>query len=250
MNTMSIIPARVVEIKQITEEVYYLKAKPISYINNINPFNFFMIWIPRIDELPLSIAYLYDNEYSFLFKVKGIGTQTLSKVLPGQFIGLKGPLGRGFIINDPLKKALVIAGGIGIAPIPLFIDRAMCKELDVIWGVKKGIELFDIDSLFPGIRGKYNLIIATEDCSHGMCGTVLDVLKSIDIRNYDIIIAVGPKPMLNEICSKYIKINKDIYVALETLVKCGIGVCGSCYIPSSDKLLCRDGPVFKCSEVI
>lgn len=251
MSRMSIEPARVVNINRVAEDIYYLRVEPLFGVKSVEPFNFFMVWIPRTDEIPLSIAYTDGNSYSFLFKVKGIGTQTLSRVSVGQFVGLKGPLGRGFTIDNATKRVLVIAGGIGIAPVPLFIHRSRYKKLDLVWGVRRKEELFDIHMHFPWLKERYNLIVATEDCSYGICGTVLDALDKLEVGKYDTLIAIGPTTMLWSICKSIGNgITTEVYIALETMVKCGVGLCGSCYIKSSDKLLCTDGPVFKCNEVI
>lgn len=244
---MSVNPAKVLEVKRVAKDVYYILVEPLHGIYEVKPFNFFMVWVPRIDEIPLSIAYVKNSFLAFLFKVRGSGTKTLSDIAPRQFIGLKGPLGRGFTVHDDSKNILVIAGGIGIAPIPLFIEMSRYKKLDVIWGAKSSDELFNLNELFPDISGRYSLIIATEDCSYGVCGTVLEALKTVDIDVYDVIISVGPTLMLQRIC-EYLN-SERAYVALETMVKCGIGICGSCYIKSSSKLLCSEGPVFKCHEV-
>ncbi|MEM4047579.1 MAG: hypothetical protein QXI65_07705 [Metallosphaera sp.] len=132
---MSINPAKVLNVEHIARDIFYILVEPIHDIYRVKPFNFFMVWIARVDEIPLSIAYIKNNALAFLFKVKGVGTKKLSEIKPGQFIGLKGPLGRGFIINDYSKNVLVIAGGIGIAPTPLFIGMSRFKKLDVVWGL-------------------------------------------------------------------------------------------------------------------
>lgn len=250
MSVMSIKPAKVLSIDRIARDTYYLRVEPVFGVEKVEPFNFFMVWVPRIDEIPLSIAYADDVSYSFIFKIKGLGTQMLSMVLKGQFIGLKGPLGRGFVFDDLSRKILIISGGIGIAPIPFFIHKARYESLDIIWGVKEGEELFDLVSLFPSLSGRYRLIVATEDCSYGVCGTVLEALKSLNLNAYDSIIAVGPKQMLRKVCDLINGSSTESYIALETIVKCGIGLCGSCYIKSTNKLLCVDGPVFRCNEVV
>lgn len=254
MNTMSIKPAKVLEVRRLAEGTFYVKVEPLFVDQEVKPFNFFMVWIPRVDEIPLSVAYFNGSHYCFLFKVKGEGTRALSAVKPGDFIGLKGPFGRGFKIEDKSEKVLIVAGGIGIAPIPFFIREARIAEaeIDIVWGVKRGNEIFDIDEVFNDIAGGYKMTIATEDCSYGLCGTALDALKSRDIDSYSKIIAVGPSSMLKAFC-EYVStagVKASVFIALETMVKCGIGICGSCYIKHSDKLLCTDGPVFRCEEVL
>ena len=248
---MSVKPAQVLCIDKVAEDVFHLSLKLLWGAESVRPFNFFTIWVPRVDEIPLSIAYYDGEKYSFLFKVRGVGTKALASIRPGSFLGLKGPLGRGFLIHDKTSRILAVVGGIGIAPIPFFIKGSSYSRLDVVWGVKKKSELFDLNKLFPEIAGKYHLITATEDCSYGVCGTVIDALKNIDLDTYDIIIAVGPQPMLRLLCENTRELKaSSVYVALETIVKCGAGLCGSCYIKYTNKLLCVDGPVFRCDEVI
>jgi len=244
---MPLIPARILYIENLAENTYRLAVEPLYRVEDVKPFNFFMVWVPRVDEIPLSIAYRRRDVIEFLFKVRGEGTRKLSTLYPGNLIALKGPLGRGFVVENDLENILVLAGGIGIAPIPFFISRSRYRRLDLVWGVRERGELFNLKNLYPEISEKFSLIIVTEDCSYGICGTVLDALRSIDINAYSIILAVGPTAMLSKVC-EYVKGN-NVYVALETMVKCGLGICGSCYIKSSTKLLCVEGPVFSCNEV-
>lgn len=246
-------PARVTLNIEIAKDTYLLEVEPfLQLYEKLNPFNFFMIWIPRVDEIPLSVADFDGKRLRFLYKVKGIGTEALTEYRKDMIIGIKGPLGKGFHIEQiPNTRWLAIAGGIGIAPIPYFIKiwKGYGVDVDILWGVRTADEIFNINEFFQDVKGS-RVIITTEDCRYtdGYCGTVMDILKNIDVKNYDGLIAVGPNNMLKAICLELCKL--DPYIALETLVKCGIGICGSCYIEASDKLLCIDGPVFRCSEVM
>uniref|UniRef100_A0A7C2VGY7 FAD-binding FR-type domain-containing protein n=1 Tax=Ignisphaera aggregans TaxID=334771 RepID=A0A7C2VGY7_9CREN len=246
MNPMPMVPAKIVSVESIAKDTYIIKVLPTNNLS-ADPFNFFMVWIPRVDEIPLSVSFIEGEMLTFLVKIRGAGTKALASLKPGDFVGLKGPLGKSFIVIDNTKSILVLVGGIGIAPIPLFIQRSRYRKLDLVWGVKSEEELFDLRKLFPFIGARCSVTIATEDCSHGICGTVIDALKYVNADRYDMVLAVGPKAMLRSIC-KHLGDDK-VYVALETMVKCGLGLCGSCYIRSSTKLLCVDGPVFRCSEV-
>lgn len=250
-------PARVISNVEIAKDIYLLELESLHYLHEIpQPFQFFMIWIPRVDEIPLSVADFSENRLRFLYKVKGDGTKTLAKYYnEGMVLGVKGPLGKGInrVRYTSNVKWLAIAGGIGVAPIPYMIKvyRRYGVHVDLLWGVKTSDEVFNIHNLFPGTEGG-KVIITTEDCRYenGYCGTVVDAIKHIDLENYDDVIAVGPRDMLKTICLELYKFKLDPYVGLETLVKCGMGICGSCYVKASDKLLCIEGPVFRCSEVL
>jgi len=81
-----------------------------------------------------------------------------------------------------------------------------------------------------------------------MVPQVLQYIIEKEGVKWSTIIAVGPKPMLKSICST-IDPSIEVYVSLETMVKCGLGACGSCVLKPLPKLLCIHGPVFKCNEV-
>jgi len=245
-------PFKVLENKPVALDTYLLATEPISMLNDIDvkPFNFFNIWVPGVDEIPLSIAYKVEKKLFFLYKVRGIGTKTLAQQKVGAFIGVKGPLGKGF---EPKKgeKWLVVAGGIGVAPVPMLIKKIfeVGAELDVFWGVRRSSEFFNIVEIFGLPKKAWRIVKASEDCIEGFCGLVIDAIRGINVDRYDVIIAIGPQEMLKMFCKLYGENRENIYVSLETMVKCGMGICGSCYVSGSEKLLCIDGPVFRCFEV-
>ncbi|MDK6028468.1 hypothetical protein QPL79_03745 [Ignisphaera sp. 4213-co] len=244
-------PAKIIENRKISSDLHLLKIKLMQKLHiSIEPFNFFNIWVPRVDEIPLSIAYADNESLFFLYKVRGLGTKTLSQLNQNSFIGVKGPLGKGFK-PLPNEKWLVIAGGVGIAPVPFLLKWGLSlgTKIDVVWGVKKSSEFFDVANVFNLPQEGWKLIKVSEDCIDGLCGLATDVLSNMNIAEYDVIIAIGPQQMLKTFCT-LLKDKENAYVSLENIVKCGFGVCGSCYVKESQKLVCIDGPVFKCSEAV
>lgn len=209
------------------------------------PMQFVMLWVPRVDEMPMSVADYESKRLSVIFKVRGRGTEALSK--GPKLIGVRGFYGRGLSLK-PNEMVLFIAGGIGIAPFP-YLARVAGKvgaSVSLAWGVKTGSELFDISGLafFSSVK---DVKIATEDCSKGYCGTVVDLaLKLYKERNWDKVIAVGPNAMLARVCDA---LGPDVLVAPEAITKCGIGVCGSCTLKPRPLLLCVHGVLIPCGEV-
>ncbi len=248
VSTHSIIPARVVLNRALSRRFHIIKVRPLTLIKRPKPVQFFMVWSPGVDELPLSVAgYNASGEITFIYEIKGPGTRRLSELKPDSFVGLKGPLGRPLEVADG-GTALVVTGGSGVAPVPFITKHLASKgyQLEVVWGVKRGDELFNLCSLMSGFE---YLNIATEDCSAGYCGLASELAKSLLSKTrYDLVVGVGPKKMLESLCKATLGVKT--YVVLEAIVKCGLGLCGSCVLQPTDRLLCVDGPAFKCEEVI
>lgn len=204
---------------------------------------------------PFSIHRICGQEIEILFKVVGKGTKILSEKEIGQKIDIIGPLGKGFKINLDLENAILVSGGIGIAPL-----YALAKELSKY---KKNVYILmglpDKESIslsFNEIKAK--VMIATEKRQEGLYhGPVtvmlLDFLdKQKDLPNKEIF-ACGPWAMLKEIANISKSNAISCQVLLEERMGCGIGACMSCVCKTYKKgysRVCIDGPVFDANDVV
>ncbi|NPA96111.1 MAG: dihydroorotate dehydrogenase [Crenarchaeota archaeon] len=243
------ISARVAEVRRVSSTLWRIDLELLEGVDEPKPFTFAMLWIPRVDEIPLSIAKFSRGLVSFIFRVRGEGTKRLASLRRGDFVALKMPLGKGYA-PKPRERILAVAGGVGIAPIPRLLD--FCKDtgcdVTIVWGVRTRSEYCD-----PSLLGldSDRVEVASDDGSIGFRGTAIDLaLEVLRNQRFDTAIAIGPKPMLRAFCEKVraFAISRAL-VSVETTVKCGLGICGSCYIKQLPKLLCVDGPVFDCHEV-
>jgi len=187
-----------------------------------------------------------------LFKRHGRGTALLAECRPGQRVRLVGPLGRPFAQPGPGERALLVAGGTGIASVRELAARLQADgfAVAVLLGARTSEDLMgqaDFEAL--GL----SLEIATEDGSRGTRGLVTRLLEaalagSEPARVY----ACGPTPMMRraaEIAEQY---GQPCSVSLENPMACGFGVCLGCAAPrrrGGYALVCRDGPVFEASEI-
>ncbi|MEO3993145.1 MAG: dihydroorotate dehydrogenase [Desulfurococcaceae archaeon TW002] len=246
-HTYSVTPAKVYFNNVLSSRFRMIKVRPLHSLVTPEPPQFFMVWIPGVDEIPLSVADYDEEGISFIYEVKGVGTNALSKLGSGSYLGLKGPLGKPLKIVEG-SSTLLVVGGSGVAPTPYitkYLAYRGCR-FEVVWGVKKRSELFNLGSIMSGVE---YIHIATEDCSIGYCGMASELARELVSKyKYDLVIGVGPRGMLKSLCEVTSGLNT--YVVLETIVKCGLGLCGSCILPNTDKLLCVDGPAFKCEEVM
>ncbi|MEM4593529.1 MAG: hypothetical protein QXU80_00700, partial [Zestosphaera sp.] len=147
----SVTPARVYLNNVLSNRFRMIKIKPLHSLKTPEPPQFFMVWVPGVDEIPLSVAD-YDGEtITFIYEVKGAGTNALSRLGPGSYLGLKGPLGKPLNIVEGFSTLLVV-GGSGVAPTP-YITKDLASRgcrCEVVWGVKKRSELFNLGSIMSG----------------------------------------------------------------------------------------------------
>jgi len=245
--------ARYVHREMLANGIYLAKLRLVEPFESYpSPAQFVMVWVPGVKEMPMSIShYSCDGELTIVFRVRGVGTQKLASIGIGSVLGIRGPLGKGIAIRPEWKRVAILAGGIGIAPTPLLVSALTVHgcETHLFWGAKTRSELFDLDKIF--VDKPDRIEISTDDGSYGFRGTVLELFKSVaNVHSYDAVIAIGPNPMLRAVCEDMELKRIDPMVVMETIVKCGRGICGSCYIRGSTKLLCIDGPAFRCSEVM
>lgn len=267
-NGVSLIKAAIVENVWLSENYYVISFEvPRSYLN-ARPGQFVMLRLDmRPDPLlgrPFSI-YSVDGKgpsatCSVLYRVVGKMTGLLRRKSTGDYVHVLGPLGRGFDLSRSFRKAILVAGGTGIAPIS-FLSEELCqdrrkveREVLFYYGAKSERDLIGLKG--PGKTGipECDLKICTEDCSRGERGLVTELLAR-DFASFDpaetCIFACGPMPMLRSL--KGVLASKPVpaQVSIEERMACGIGACLACAVPSGQGYVraCREGPVFDINEV-
>jgi dihydroorotate dehydrogenase electron transfer subunit len=256
-----------VRIKKIINECEGIKTFIFNIQDNDSiktykrpkPGQFVMIWVPGIDEIPMSISEC-DDKGNWGVSVRNVGecTKAMHELKINDFIGVRGPLGNYFKIpKEESKKIVIIGGGIGIAPLK-FLSLELIKlnrKFVVIHGAKNENELIPIDGLMNFDINQSNLIYCTDDGSYGLEGFASDNFEKF-VNNLSkkeqstlIVFTCGPELMLYKIfkiCEKY---NIELQVSLERMMRCGCGLCGLCTIDPLGLLVCKDGPIFS-SEIL
>ena len=247
-----------VKIIKVIDECEDVKSIIFNLDKNSRPKpgQFVMIWVPGIDEIPMSISdYKEDGHWSITVKIVGECTKALADLEEGNYIGVRGPLGNSFEIpKDKDKKIFLISGGIGLAPLR-FLSSELKKygyPFKMIIGAKKENEFISMDKYDNEIS---NVHYCTDDGSYGQKGFTIDIFENI-IRKYSlddlkntIVYTCGPEIMmlkLLEICSKK---NIMLYANLERIMRCGCGLCGLCALDPLGLLVCKEGPIFNFKEL-
>ncbi len=214
---------------------------------------------------PLSIYNFvrYQNHVTLelLYRVVGRGTELLSQLPPGGEVKILGPLGSGFRIEKTRSQRILLAGGMGVAPITFlaqYLERQVTgkNELNICLGAKNCAEIVGVERI-KGIPGLLN--IATDDGSLGSCGLVTDLLPEIT-RECDpgktMIYACGPMAMLKALAKQLAPTGIPCQVSIEERMACGVGACLGCAVAVQNrrgireqKSVCKDGPVFNIQDI-
>lgn len=213
----------------------------------------------RTDELgervPLTIAD-YDGEkgtITIIFQKVGKSTMQLGLMEEGDFIlDVVGPLGTPTHFGEGIKRAAVIGGGVGCA-IAYPQAKALHKmgvEVDTIAGFRSK-DIVILEDEMKAVSD--NLYITTDDGTYGTKGFVTTKLAELidSGRNYDVVIAIGPVPMMKFVCGVTRPHSIKTIVSLNPIMIDGTGMCGGCRVTvgGKTKYACVDGPDFDGFEV-
>jgi len=211
---------------------------------------------------PLSIHQVNDEgDMAICFAVweDGKGTKWLSQRNKGDTVDLFGPLGNGFSIHPASHNLLLVAGGIGIAPLRFLADQALSHKYSVklllgASGEFKPSGQPNPPQLYPKYLLPHGIELETITSSRdGLTNMVTDLLpNSIDWA--DQIFACGPMPMYRVMSTQYQHLfkAKSVQTSLEVRMGCGLGVCYSCTLKTKNglKQVCKDGPVFNLDDIL
>jgi dihydroorotate dehydrogenase electron transfer subunit len=185
---------------------------------------------------------------ALLFAVVGKGTRWLSHQEQG-VLDLLGPLVHGFNLGPTQGRLLLVAGGIGIAPLAFLAWKALSlgHQVRLLAGAPTTSSLY-LD--LPAEKG-VDIVALTEDGSQGRKGLATDYLLDF-LPEADQVFACGPLDMYRAVASMGPALDKPVQVSLEVRMGCGMGACYGCTIKTSSSLkqVCRDGPVFELKEIL
>jgi dihydroorotate dehydrogenase electron transfer subunit len=216
-------------------------------------------WGAGEDERPylaraFSIARWRDGEAQFLLEDVGPGTRRLSGLRAGERLLVLGPLGVGFTGPEPGRRAILVGGGVGIAPLAIFRDQ-LAVSPTVLLGFRdldhaEGAALLD----FPHqpIAGDGVTRFATDDGSMGHHGLVTDLLDAELGGDADTVYACGPPRMLEAVRDMCEARQVPAQLALESGMACGFGACFGCAVPARGGgylRVCVDGPVIDAAQL-
>ncbi|WP_026487468.1 dihydroorotate dehydrogenase electron transfer subunit [Caldanaerobius polysaccharolyticus] len=236
----------------IARDIYRLAFSCADIARSASPGQFVHVKVNDTSHIlrrPFSVSDVIGDVVYIVYQIRGAGTRALSQLKPGDEIDVIGPLGRGFDVDKVKDKALVVGGGLGIAPM-VYLAKTLGEKARIFLGYKNQLFLLD----------EFNSpIVSIESGEYDYKGLITELvegyLKQCEFTP-DIIYACGPVGMLKSIRALSQRYRIPCEISLEERMGCGIGAClvCSCKITSGEswhyKRVCADGPVFTADEVI
>lgn len=203
----------------------------------------------RLLRRPLSVHCATGDDIWLLFNAVGPGTAWLARRQAGDTVHLLGPLGNGYHIAPGCDELLLVAGGMGVAPLAMLAQQGLelGKTVTLLLGARTERLLCTSPMLPNGITITY----VTEDGSRGEKGRVTDVLGAR--RGVaDQVFACGPLAMYRSMAGQARSEGLPTLVSLEARMGCGFGVCYGCTVKTRHglKQACQDGPIFDLDDVL
>jgi dihydroorotate dehydrogenase electron transfer subunit len=248
---------KVASVRRVTDDVFVLGLDAPDIASTLLPGQFLNVrvsdsLVPLLRR-PFSAYRVNGSIVEIIFQRIGIGTSLLATKREGDIMDVLGPLGHPYSVDaTDYDTALLIAGGLGVAPVPL-LTRSMIergKQFVTFLGGRRRDALLE--------EGLQHLQVATDDGSKGFHGTVVELVRAWigparPVRPR--IFACGPTPMLRAVAELARGQKIPCEVSLEGSMACGIGICQGCPVELVGEgevryaLMCKDGPAFDAAKI-
>ena len=229
---------------------------------DFQPGQFNMVYVPGVGEVAISISSDPEEEdLEHTIRIVGRTTRVIERLGPGDVLGLRGPYGNGWPLQDArFKDVLVVTGGLGCAPVSgaidyLFRRRASYGRITILHGVKKPADLVHRARFEAWRREPETRVLLTSDqpdrAWRDRTGVVTELFEEVEFDPArTVVLMCGPGVMMRyaiRILRERGIADDRVYVSLERNMKCAVGWCGHCQL--GPEFVCKDGPIFPVRRV-
>jgi dihydroorotate dehydrogenase electron transfer subunit len=237
---MYLLDARLVAKRQVARDMWVLSFAAPEIAAEVRAGQFVNLGLGRgfLLRRPFSVYRAEGERVEVVLKAVGAGTAALIAMDEGDSVSCLGPLGRGFDFGGGATTAVLVSGGLGVAPMPLAARDARAAGMQVTWVHGARTE----DELCTEADGDF-VVLATDDGTTGFAGSAVAAAPDADL-----VIACGPNRMLAAVAERW----PDAQVAVETYMGCGTGVCLGCAVAlrrGGYDRACTEGPVYPAADI-
>lgn len=253
--------AAVVSNESIAEGIYSLVIHAPALAAALQPGQFVNIAVPgnamSLLRIPLSFASADADAgtVEIWYAVVGDGTERLSQIEAGRVLSVLGPGGHGWTIPDGCRRALLVAGGIGVPPV-LCLGRTLAAAgIPYTVCIGAATERTLVGEAEFQAAGAPRILVSTDDGSYGARGFCTDAAEKElagGAEAYDYVATCGPEPMMAKVAAAAHAAGVPCEASLERMMSCGFGACATCAVETTGgmKGACMCGPVFNAEEVV
>ncbi len=224
---------------------------------HVQPGQFNMIYVPGVGEVPISVSDVGLEAPGIGHTIRFVGrvTRVIGNLQAGAVLGMRGPYGRGWPMEQARGRDLVVvAGGLGLAPLrmvmrALLADRDQFGRLTLVYGARQPADLLYASEYTEWERQGIELLVTVDRADHSWKGRVGVVPVLFNRLRIDpertVVLTCGPEILMRFAVSDALTrgvSDQDIYYSIERNMQCAVGLCGHCQLGPA--FLCKDGPVF------
>jgi len=257
-------------IKSVKKQTYDVKTYTLTFEKkrkdfSFRPGQFIMLSLFGIGEAAFSLCSNPVDKGTLAITVRNVGnvTKALDGLGEGDVVGVRGPYGTSWPLEETRNKnILIVAGGIGIAPLRALImyvatNRHNYRDVEILYGARKPDDLVFTDEFNHWAEMENTRLLLTVDAvpkestwTHdvGVVTTLFEKMRATPDNT--VVMTCGPEIMMRFVVKGLMYrgfMDDQIFVSLERRMECGIGICGHCQFGT--KFVCKEGPVFRFSEV-
>ena len=259
-------PAEIVEKRSFGSEIHVFRlrlcdasARPrFDFLQG----QFNMVYVPGVGEVAISVSSdPEDVDLEHTIRIVGRTTRVIEKLKVGDFLGIRGPYGSAWPLQEARwKDVLIVTGGLGCAPVTgaieyMFRRRASYGRISVLHGVKKPADLVHQERFDAWRREPDTQVLLTADQPdrswRDRSGVVTELFDEVEIdAGRTIVFMCGPEVMMRYavkiLGARGVSMDR-VFVSLERNMKCAVGLCGHCQF--GPEFVCKSGPIFPFSRI-
>lgn len=260
-DPMRPIPYRIIKRQRDTADTFTLDLVPHGggALAPFGPGQFNMLYVYGVGEIPISVSGDPVAPTPIVHTTRAVGnvTKAMSRLRPGDIVGLRGPFGTQWPIEAARgKDVVIVTGGIGLAPLrpaiyALLGQRAQFGKIVILYGARTPHDiLYEAEIATWKARLDLDVHVTVDNATdrwHGNVGFVTELVGRAPFDPHDVVALIcGPEVMMRytiEGLNQRGVADDAIYVSMERNMKCAYGLCGHCQF--GPHFVCRDGPVFR-----
>jgi NAD(P)H-flavin reductase len=258
------VTVRVTDIRQETADTTTLVlATDDAALQAARPGQFVMVAMPAFAMPPISISRIRPDGLELTIRAAGPATSVLAHLAPGAELGLRGPLGRAWPIEDAVgRDVVIVGGGIGLAPLRGAIDAVLAERerfgaVRIYMGARTPHDRLFVAEM-DALAARDDLVVRTtvDRAGADWLGRVGIVTQLFPLPRPEIdgssttAFVCGPERMMTATADALVDLGvptEHLWLTLERRMECGVGLCGHCQL--GKRFVCRDGPVFSIAEL-